>query len=295
MTRGQQTVALPDGRHLAYEDVGNRHGLPVLYCHGMPGCRLERRVFMSDELLKILGLRVITPDRPGCGGSDFKAKRRIEDWPRDVAVLIEHLRLERFVVLGFSTGTPYALALAASELPVAAVAIVSGNAPPGSVPDVRPGLPATASRWPGFTRALLEIIRVMARWAPEFTLHRAIEMLSQADRDAVASPRMRREFLAMLRETLRQGPRGLLVDLQLMQQNWDVLRPSSSIPVHIWHGGADVDSPVSIARYLAQSLSPATLRCFPTEGHVSLFVHHPEEILRSLGATADGAATAGGE
>jgi pimeloyl-ACP methyl ester carboxylesterase len=144
MTGGQQTVVLPDGRHLAYEDVGNRHGIPVLYCHGMPGCGLERRVFMSDELLKTMGLRVITPDRPGCGGSDFKGNRRIEDWPRDIAVLIEHLRVERFVVLGFSTGTPYALALAASELPVAAVAIVSGDAPPGSVPDVLPGLPATA-------------------------------------------------------------------------------------------------------------------------------------------------------
>ncbi|MBC7778510.1 MAG: alpha/beta fold hydrolase, partial [Proteobacteria bacterium] len=77
------TVRLPDGRRLTYAQYGDPAGVPVLYCHGFPGSRLEAR--QTDAVARRLGVRVIAFDRPGYGGSDFQPRRRLLDWPNDVA------------------------------------------------------------------------------------------------------------------------------------------------------------------------------------------------------------------
>ena len=96
-------IELPDGRALAYAEFGQSDGLPVVYCHGSPGSRLEP-LLIGDEVLTRAGLRVISPDRPGMGGSDFQPGRRIPDWPADLVCLADSLGLARFAMLGNSGG-----------------------------------------------------------------------------------------------------------------------------------------------------------------------------------------------
>jgi pimeloyl-ACP methyl ester carboxylesterase len=284
----QQSLELVDGRRLAWEDAGDPAGAPVLYCHGAPGCRLQRRVFISDDDLRGTGVRMITPDRPGCGRSDFQPGRRIWNWPQDVAALVDHLGLDRFAVLGFSGGTPYALALAASSLPVAALGIVSGDAPPGQVPGVPTGLPEMADRRPRLTELALRATRFAAQVAPDFTADRGTAMLTDADRAVVRDPIIRRRFVEMLIDAIGRQPCGVLLDLQLAHRPWEVRPPRTPVPIQIRHGEADADSPPSIGRYLADALPSAELRTFPGEGHVSVFVHHAVEVLTDLRAAAEG-------
>lgn len=59
------------------------------------------------------GLRIIPIDRPGSAESSHQTNRRILDWPADITQVANHLRLNRFAVLGYSGGGPYALACAA--------------------------------------------------------------------------------------------------------------------------------------------------------------------------------------
>jgi pimeloyl-ACP methyl ester carboxylesterase len=54
---------------------------------------------------------VLAVDRPGIGGSDHQPGRSVLDWPHDAAALADALTIERFAVLGFSFGGPYAYAL----------------------------------------------------------------------------------------------------------------------------------------------------------------------------------------
>jgi pimeloyl-ACP methyl ester carboxylesterase len=288
MMEALHSVVLPSGRTLSWEDAGPRDGVPVLFCHGTPGSRLQRSVFISHEVLWRSGVRVITPDRPGYGGSDFKPGRRIRDWPADIAEFVKHLRLQSFAALGFSGGTPYAIELAASGLPVDALGIVSGDAPPCTIPGLPAGLPATAAHRPWLTSLSLQLIRLLARVAPDITAGIGAKMLAPADRKVVSAPDIRRRFVNMLRDSLRQGPRGMLLDFQLADQDWEVQPPASRIPIHIWHGQADSDSPPSIARYLAQCLAGSRIHTFTGEAHVSVFVHHAEDILRTLSARAAG-------
>lgn len=277
------TTDLGDGRLLAWEEAGDPDGAPILFCHGSPGSRLQRRVFMNH----LNGLRMITPDRPGCGWSDYQPGRTIGDWVSDVNALVDHLDLSGFAVLGFSGGTPYALEVAASHLPVRALGIVSGDAPPGSLSDLPTGLHDVAERWPRSISTLLRISGFMAGFAPEFTANRATSALSEADQEVVAEPRIRSAFLEMLRDALRQGPKGALLDLQLAARPWEVVPPRSEIPISIWHGEADSDAPVSIAHYLAGMLPGAQVATFPGEGHVSVFVHHSRRIVDELASVVN--------
>jgi pimeloyl-ACP methyl ester carboxylesterase len=123
-------IALHDGRRLGYAEYGDPVGTPVLHFHGTPDSRLEGCLPGVDELAARLGVRLILPDRPGLGLSDYQPNRRILDWPQDVLQLADALHLERFAVLGLSGGGPYVSACA-HQIPerLLRAGIISGVGP----------------------------------------------------------------------------------------------------------------------------------------------------------------------
>lgn len=123
-----KTIQLSDGRTLAYLESGDPNGQPVFYFHGGPGSRLEGQIY--DSLNQKLGIRMIVADRPGYGLSDNQEDRTYLNWADDVAELADQLGIERFAVLGYSSGGPYA-AVVAHQLPerVAVAVIVAGEGP----------------------------------------------------------------------------------------------------------------------------------------------------------------------
>src|SRR4030042_1974723 len=133
------SIVLWDGRHLAYAEYGDPRGKPVFLFHGIPGSRIFRPP--PDDLTAANGVRLITVDRPGYGGSDFQPGRRILEWPADVCALADVLGLERFAVCGHSAGGPYVLACAAF-IPqrLTAAGVISGLGPVDA-----PGMPAPQS------------------------------------------------------------------------------------------------------------------------------------------------------
>jgi len=80
-----KVITLADGRVLAYTEHGDPHGFPVFFFHGNPGsrhmCHPDRRIAAT------LGVRIITPDRPGYGLSDFQSGRRLLDFAEDIEML----------------------------------------------------------------------------------------------------------------------------------------------------------------------------------------------------------------
>src|SRR5919202_762895 len=86
---------------------GARAPVPVVYLHGFLGSRLEPGV--ADGLtVNAIGL-----DRPGYGRSDLQPEPSLAAFGRDVRAGLDALGVERCVVVGASTGAPYALAVAA--------------------------------------------------------------------------------------------------------------------------------------------------------------------------------------
>jgi pimeloyl-ACP methyl ester carboxylesterase len=102
----------PPGQVLFHLTYGPPNSSTIFYFHGSPSSRLEWNLFASEGLAEKLNIRVIAPDRPGLGLSDFQPGPRIGDWPADVIALADDLGVARFAVLGYSGGGPYAASCA---------------------------------------------------------------------------------------------------------------------------------------------------------------------------------------
>src|SRR5438067_6814434 len=124
----ENLIKLEDGAVIAFEEYGDANGVPVIFCHGWPSSRTMAR--LTDEPARDLGIRIVSPDRPGISASSLQPDRKLTDWPRLVERMADHLGIRDFRMLGISGGAPYAYATAVA-LPkrVRAIAIV-GGAPP---------------------------------------------------------------------------------------------------------------------------------------------------------------------
>src|ERR1700746_67382 len=136
----QNSVQLHAGAGLAFEEYGDPSGVPVIFCHGWPSSRTMAQ--LADEPARALGVRIISPDRPGISGSSIHPDRKLSDWPSLVEQLVDKLEIGEFRILAISGGAPYAYATAVT-MPerVRAIAIVGGAPPFAEIRDANGLLP----------------------------------------------------------------------------------------------------------------------------------------------------------
>jgi pimeloyl-ACP methyl ester carboxylesterase len=277
--RDVRTISLSDGRTLGFEDVGAADGQPVIYFHGFGSSRVIRHP--DDSIAERLGVRLIAVDRPGIGASSRLPGRRMLDWPSDVAALADALDIERFDVLGWSGGGPYALACAwALPQRVRTAGVISGPAPLAGVGPIDYLIRShrAAARAAGLATW---------RWArqqqrdPERHLDAAVAKMIEADRVVVGDPHVRAMMLANTDEMYRQGNRGVYDEALIISRAWGFALEEIQVPVVLWHGDDDPTVPVGMGRFLAAQVPTCRPRFYVGEGH-QLFVERWEEILSAL-------------
>jgi len=275
------SIALRDGRTLAYEEWGDPAGTPVIHCHGIPGSRLEQHG--SDGLYMRLGLRYITPDRPGYGRSDPLPGRGFTDWPSDVEQLVDALGIERFRVVGVSGGAPFALAIArAMPSRVERAAIVSGVGP-SDRPGALDGIDLTerfnywaSPRYPRLAGAVTAaLFGGLARGGQMFAW-----AAQHAGRSSSPHVEGARAMAEQFREALRQGARATVEENAMCARPWGFLPEEVDVPVQMWHGDRDRVCPLHHAEHLAGALPNATLTV-RKGGHL-LVMRIIEDVLRAL-------------
>src|SRR4051794_4319961 len=276
---------LPDDRVLAYCEYGVPDGAPVFTFHGLPGSRIDARV-IADEMRE-LGVRLIAADRPGIGRSDpVSGKRTYAGWAHDVARLADALGIERFSVVGYSCGGPYALAVAA-ELPerVEKVGLVSSVAT-SEMPGYRKGLASTdrsmtvLSRYaPWLARTLVGGVVKQARTKPEkFGKRLERELRAPADR-AMLEDGLRPIVTEVFLETNRDGPAGTVEDFAVWARPSGIHFDAIRAPTRLWHGDADASVSIDHSRWLASQIPDAELTALEGAGHL-----HPPERWREITA-----------
>ncbi|MGH6634747.1 MAG: alpha/beta fold hydrolase [Gammaproteobacteria bacterium] len=282
------TIKLADGRQLGWAEFGDPQGLPLFYFHGFPASRLEGKLIEAAALRN--GIRVIAPDRPGYGISDFQPGRRLLDWPCDVEALADCLRIDRFIVLGMSGGGPYALACAHTMAPrLRTVGVVCGLGP------VFEPWARRSMHWParlgfGLARRSKRLLRFayggVTAWVikqrPE-TLRRLLTSSApEADSSVVRQPEINQILFDSAREALRQGPEGALWDFIAYAHPWGFEPQDIRCRVQLWHGKADALVPPAHGHYFATELPNVVADFLPGEGHFSLAIKHTDLILRAL-------------
>ncbi|WP_329547776.1 alpha/beta hydrolase [Streptomyces sp. NBC_01356] len=278
-------VRTADGRLLRVETSGDPCGRPVFLLHGTPGSRVgprPRSMFLYQR-----GTRLISYDRPGYGGSDRQAGRRVVDVVEDVAVVADALGLDRFAVAGRSGGAPHALACAAL-LPdrVTRAAALVGLAPrdaegldwfagmaPSNVNEFR-----TASTDPERFVARLIPRSAAIRSDPARLLEELRSELTEDDRLIVSDTGMRSMMLRNFREALRTSPYGWIDDALALAGPWGFDPADIRVPVMLWHGGKDVYSPASHASWLADRIPRVRTVVEPTAAHFSALRALPQAL-----------------
>jgi pimeloyl-ACP methyl ester carboxylesterase len=263
-----------DGRKLAVRVSGNPAGHPVVYLHGTPGSRVGP--FPRGRVLYELGVRLVSFDRPGYGGSDRQAGRRVADVARDVEAIADELGLGEFAVVGRSGGGPHALACAAL-LPgrVTRAAVLVSLAPFAAEGlDWFAGMAESNVR--EFTMAVSEperlnamLTQVADKIRADPTSHVATLTLEmpEADRRVVADAENRQLLAKNFAEALRDSAVGWIDDDLAFCTPWGFDLSDIRVPVLLWHGRKDVFSPAAHSRWLAEQIPGAELWMGSDAGH----------------------------
>jgi pimeloyl-ACP methyl ester carboxylesterase len=292
MSADCRQIRLRDGRALAYSEYGSPDGQPILHCHGAPSSRVEGNLLFDNTALVDLGVRVIIPDRPGIGGSDFQPGRRIVDWPSDVLELTAALSIDQFAVLGESGGSPYAAACA-MFIPtrVRSLGLIGCVAPldaPGVFAAMHQPLKAMfwiARRARPILSPLLALNLRLASSREAAT--RMAASFPEPDRSLMQQrPEVGPGFVACFVEACRRGTRGPAWDMGLIARGWGFDPSQIRVPTLLWHGERDGNVPAAHGRYLAKVIPNCGAAFYPGEGHLSLPLNHHREMLTALLAAA---------
>lgn len=261
------TLPASDGRVLGVHVSGDPHGSPVFLLHGTPGSRMGPHP--RAPVIHRLGVRLITMDRPGYGLSERRSGRRVADVAEDVAAVADGLGLERFAVVGRSGGAPHALACAALlEERVSKAAVLAPIAPPdaqglnwfqGMARSNIIEYSSAAFGLPIVTR-LLTAIAEQIRRDPTHLVPTIMHELPVPDQHMIADFGVRLRLATNFAEAVRRcGADGWVDDTLAFTRPWGFGPESVTAPTLVWHGEADVFSPVEHARWLGGRLPNAHL------------------------------------
>ncbi|KAG5072747.1 hypothetical protein AAZX31_03G175400 [Glycine max] len=298
-------IKLRDGRNLAYKE----HGVPkdvakhkIIFVHGFDACRHDAYVAktLSPDVAEVLGVYIVSFDRPGYGESDPHPNQTVKSLALDIEELTDKLGLgSKFYIIGFSLGgqvvwrclkyIPHRLAGAVLIAPVLNYWWA--------------GLPANLTNEVFYQQKLQDqwTVRVAhyipwltywwntQKWFPSSSLIAdSIDLLSLQDRELLPKRSDRKNHVAQVRQ---QGEHETVHrDLILAFGSWEFSPldlenpfPNNEGSVHIWQGDEDLIVPVKVQRYIAQKLPWIQYHELQGAGH--LFPHvdgMSDTIIKSL-------------
>jgi pimeloyl-ACP methyl ester carboxylesterase len=283
-------ITLKNGLRLAYEEYGDPAGEPVIFCHGWPSSGTQAA--LTHKAACEAGVRMIAPDRPGLGHSQFQPGRTFSDWVPVMKEFTAALGIGRYRVLAVSGGAPYGYAMAgAMPDSVAALAVVSGAVPLAEHKNPRQllyayvWLMAIYRKYPGLLRLMFRCGRPFALYQPRNLMKPLLVALqTPADQLALKQPGTFDACFESSRAAWLQGSEGVLLDAELYVAPWGFDVEDIRVPVRLWHGKLDRSFACELAGAMAARIPGCTTNYVENEGHYSLPILHVKRILEDLKA-----------
>lgn len=228
-----QTVTYHQGQTLAYVDVGDPDGDPILIQHGLIASIQDVALF---EPLVQQHRRVICPARPGYGDSSPYEMPHIGEWGTIIGVLLDQLAITQCDLLGISSGAPYAYAIG-YKVPtrVRTIYILSGT--PALYDD------AILAHWPYPVNKTATRTEMTQLTHQLFFAHLSPAEQQQQD----------------IQDSMRNQGFGLAQDLYLRCRDWGFRLEDMQVPVVMQHSQTDDAVPSVTAQLTAARLPHCTL------------------------------------
>jgi pimeloyl-ACP methyl ester carboxylesterase len=258
-------LELGDGRTLHVYDTGADDAdgrLAVFWHHGSPniGAPPEPLFPAADRL----GIRWVSYDRPGYGGSTLCQDRDVASAATYVSTVADWLGIDRFAVMGHSGGGSHALACAALlQERVLGVVSVAGLAPFG----------AKGLDWfEGFGPAGVAELRAAAagREALEKHLEESEDEPEFTPEDEAALAGEWAWFIDVVRPAIAGGMGGFIDDDLAGVGAWGFDPADIVAPILFLHGGRDRVVPSSHSEWLSRRCPSAELWLSQDDGHISI-------------------------
>lgn len=261
---------LKDNRKLQFTIIGNENGEPLFFFHGWPGSRF----FLLPVLEEIfsLNVKIICPDRPGMGLSDFKKNRTLLDFADDVKQLADFLNIDRFSVFGHSAGGPYAIACT-FKMPerIKSAGLVSSFSPIFSN-EVLNGLMKSnkiifsLARKNHFLHNL--IIYFLVKGGVDRLILNMSKSLPDVDKKIISNiPNIKLD----VEESFKGGYKGLALDQQVLTCDWQIDFEKLETQFFLWHGKKDVMITYEMSKYLSKNIKNCKTKVYDDYGHFFIF------------------------
>src|SRR5579871_40927 len=270
-------VATGDGRTLRVQEGGDLDGQPVLLHGGTPNSRLLYPAHAA--VAERVGVRLISYDRPGYGGSTSRPGRTVADCVDDVRAIAQALELDRLAVAGGSGGGPHSLACAALAPDLVAAAAALCSVAPYGAPDLdyfggMGELNVDDTRLlfsdPDAARAKCERDREEALAADVPAMIATFEtLLSPVDR-AVLTGEFAEFVVAATRSGLAPGSDGWWEDNVALLGDWAFELATIAVPVLLRHGRQDRFVPYQHGEWLARQIPGVTAVLTDDDGHLTI-------------------------
>jgi len=271
-----KTITLRGGRTLGYREYGDPDGAPVVNCHGGTLCGLDLAAW--SEAARALGVRVVSPDRPGLGESTAVPGRTTADWADDVEDLATALGLDRFGVLGWSMGGQYAVACASRLATLVTKTVVIAGALPLDDDATFLELNAMDKRFtnlalrkPRSARYALAAFGALARHAPKAWCKGAAKDLVPEEAAVLTGPTGR--TIAAAAAVAGRGGEGMAEEYRAWVRPWGFTLAAITTPIVYWQGDRDALIPPKWADELARRTPGSTVHAVPGAGHFLGYTH----------------------
>jgi pimeloyl-ACP methyl ester carboxylesterase len=260
-------LKLGDGRTLHVYDTGADDAdgrLAVFWHHGTPNIGAPPAPLFAAAAR--LGIRWVSYDRPGYGGSTPYRDRDVASAADYVSSVADALGIDRFAVMGHSGGGPHALACGAllPERVLGAVS-VAGLAPFG----------AEGLEWfAGMSDSGVASLRAAAEGRAAKERYEASgaeydpQMFTPEDHAALSDAWS--WVLDVVNPAVEAGPDGLIDDDLAYVAPWGFDPARLVAPTLLLHGGRDRVVPSSHGEWLARRCPSAELWLSADDGHISV-------------------------
>jgi pimeloyl-ACP methyl ester carboxylesterase len=266
----ENILKLSDGTKMCYAEYGKPDGIPVLLFHGNPGVRLSWRLYPDFPYLD--NIRIIAPDRPGYGKTDFK-KNAIAKWPNDILELTDHLGIDKFHLFAPSGGGPYALACA-WKIPHKLLSVgLFGSVGPYTKDSITGVNKPLTILW-RIANPLFWLVKLQNRIISKMAKKDASKLaesfsdleLSDIDKNIAQKPEIQNIFSTVFPESYLQKGIGSAYDVTL-PKNWKIPLNEIQTKITIWQAEQDCLTG-KMAEHISKGLQNSELIRIPNAGHL---------------------------
>jgi pimeloyl-ACP methyl ester carboxylesterase len=247
-------------------------GIPVLFFPGNLNSRLFTPAWdKTEEIAQQVGVRVITCDRCGVGKSTGPPVTSYNEFAVVINDLLDFLNVSNIAVMGFSSGGPYAIAVASLlKDRIHSLHLISSDGPYAMSPTLQFMIDKNYG-------GKLQLSNQDAQVHIQPILNSMKHAYEQQ-----TNPVKREMGLADLQEAIWNGIEGCARDPMLETRKWEFDPTQIHCPVIIHHGDDDPDVPLAVCDFICNHLliscKSITRRIIEKENH-TLIRRHWKNIL----------------